>query len=73
MSFRTEVEQSSLQITRAENRILSQRAIVRKLRFDTEPRYCAMASDLLSLMEERILAMRKRHVELLGMSETEAR
>ena len=70
MSFRTEIEQSSLQITRAENRILSQRAIVRKLQFDTESRYCAMASDLLSLIEERIVAMRKRHVELLGMNET---
>ena len=70
MSFRTEVEQSNLQITRAEQRILSQRAIVRKLRFDTEPRYSAMASDLLAVMEERIVAMRKRHVELLRVDGT---
>lgn len=67
MSFRTEVEQSHLPITSAEQRIRSQRAVVKKLRFDNEPRYSEMASDLLVVMEERIVAMRKRHVELLAV------
>ncbi len=69
MSFRTEIEQSDLHIYRAEKRILCQRAIVKKLRFDIEPRYSEMANELLVVMEERIVAMRKRHVELLGLSD----
>lgn len=67
MSLRTEVEQSELHIARAEKRIRSQREIVKKLRFDTEPRYSEMANDLLVVMEQRIAAMRRRHVELLGL------
>ena len=66
MTYRTEFEQSKLQIIRAERRILSQREIVKKLRSDTEPHYSAMASDLLALMEDRIVATRRRHSESFG-------
>lgn len=68
MTFRKEIKQSESRIARAEQRLILQHAITRKLQGDTNPRYAAMAKELLLEISDGVAYMQKKHLELLRAS-----
>ena len=65
MIGRTELEQITYQIGKAEARLAHQRTVVSRLRFDAEPRYADLANEMTLVMQARVLMLREQQERLV--------